>query len=360
VTARIPRIVVVGAGFAGLELLLALRELAGDRVHMTLVAPEPEFVVRPQLIAERFGLDVARRLPLRRIAADADCELVTASVASVDPARRVVTLRAGGTLPYDTLVLAPGARTLPAFDGVITLDAEGTAQLKALHDEIRAGDVKSLAFVAPVSTGWLLPLYEAALIAANGRDPVRVSLITPEARPLQRFGAAASAAVAHALRAADIDFIGSQRADVVGGSVRLRGHTRGAVSADRIVALPLVRGRRIPGVPASEVFGLIPVDRYARVAGLPGVYAAGDATDSPIKQGAMACDQADAIAATIAAHHGAPVPFEPILGATLLTGNGAPLRLGAANGRFGRAKLPGRYLAPYMLSHVDDPRPVAA
>ena len=109
--------------------------------------------------------------------------------------------------------------------------------------------------------------------------------------------------------------------------MRLRGHTRGTVSADRIVALPLVRGPRIPGVPATGVFGLIPVDPYGRVAGLPGVYAAGDATDYPIKQGAVACDQADAIATTIAAHHGAPstpAPFEPILGATLLTGAGAP------------------------------------
>ena len=76
-TARLPRIVVVGAGFAGLELLLALRELAGDRVQMTLVAPEADFVVRPKLIAEPFGLGVAQRLPLSQIAADAGCELVS-------------------------------------------------------------------------------------------------------------------------------------------------------------------------------------------------------------------------------------------------------------------------------------------
>ena len=55
------RVVVVGAGFAGLELVLALRELAGDRVQVTLVAPEPEFVAPPMLIAEPFGLGVAQR-----------------------------------------------------------------------------------------------------------------------------------------------------------------------------------------------------------------------------------------------------------------------------------------------------------
>ena len=82
-----PEILVVGGGIAGLEFLLALRDLAGDRVQMTLVAPEPDFVLRPMLIAEPFGLGVADRRPLSRIASDVGCELVPASVASVDPAQ---------------------------------------------------------------------------------------------------------------------------------------------------------------------------------------------------------------------------------------------------------------------------------
>lgn len=44
-------------------------------------------------------------------------EPVQAGVVALDaPARRVV-LRSGDTMRYDTLVLAPGARMLPAFDG---------------------------------------------------------------------------------------------------------------------------------------------------------------------------------------------------------------------------------------------------
>ena len=116
-----PEIVVVGGGIAALEFVLALRDLAGDRVHVTIVAPEPDFVLRPMLVAEPLGRGAAQRLPLSRIASDLGCRLVPAAVASVDPARRRVVLYSGATLPYDTLVLAPGARMIPAFDGVISL-----------------------------------------------------------------------------------------------------------------------------------------------------------------------------------------------------------------------------------------------
>ena len=177
--------------------------------------------------------------------------------------------------------------------------------------------------------------------------------MTPEQQPLELFGADASATVARALDAAGIEFIGAQQADVSAGTVWLPGHSRGSLSADRIVSLPLARGPRLPGVPATGLYGLIPVDPYGRVDGLPDAYAVGDATDFPLKQGGIACQQADAVAANIAARHGAdvaPTRFEPVLRATLLTGDGPPIALGAATEGVHPAKLPGRYLAPYLQS----------
>ena len=50
--------------------------------------------------------------------------------------------------------------------------------------------------------------------------------------------------------------------------------------------------------------GFLPVDAHGRVVGAPGVYAAGDATDFAIKQGGIACQQADAAAEAIAAEAG--------------------------------------------------------
>jgi sulfide:quinone oxidoreductase len=63
-------------------------------------------------------------------------------------------------------------------------------------------------------------------------------------------------------------------------------------------------------------------DLHARVRDTPGVYAAGDATDFGIKQGGIACQQADVAAEAIAAAAGAPVEpsaFAPVLRALLVT-----------------------------------------
>ena len=50
------RVIIVGGGVAGLEALLALDDLAGDRASLTLVAPEPDFLYKPLLVEEPFDL----------------------------------------------------------------------------------------------------------------------------------------------------------------------------------------------------------------------------------------------------------------------------------------------------------------
>ena len=94
------------------------------------------------------------------------------------------------------------------------------------------------------------------------------------------------------------------------------------------------------------------------------VFAAGDATDFPVKQGGLAAQQADAVAEAIAASAGAdidPEPFRPILRGTLLTGGPARYLRADISGAAGDDslvsgealwwppnKLSGRYLAPYL------------
>ena len=76
-------------------------------------------------VAEPFGLGEARRYPLRRIVEDFGAALVQAGVAARRRAARRVVLRSGDTMRYDTLVLAPGARMLPAFDDAVTFGGPG-------------------------------------------------------------------------------------------------------------------------------------------------------------------------------------------------------------------------------------------
>ena len=124
--------------------------------------------------------------------------------------------------------------------------------------------------------------------------------------------------------------------------------------------MPLIRGPGLEGVPAETEFGFVPVDRHGRVDGLDGVYAAGDATNFPVKQGGLAAQQADAVAEHVAARHGArlePSPFRPVLRGLLFAGGAERYLRAPERGEAAAAvrplwwpptKIAGRYLAPYL------------
>ncbi len=87
------------------------------------------------------------------------------------------------------------------------------------------------------------------------------------------------------------------------------------LEADQVVALSQPKGPCVPGLPADDD-GFIEIDNYARVIGLDDVYAAGDATTFPIKQGGIATQQADTAVEMMAARLGAgvkPPAFRPVL-----------------------------------------------
>jgi sulfide:quinone oxidoreductase len=200
-------------------------------------------------------------------------------------------------------------------------------------DAAERGEVRAIAFAASPGVAWTLPIYELAMMTTvelrdRSAGDVQITVVTPEATPLELFGAAASAAVARLLRDRGIRLIGGRAAAVRGDRLEL---DHGAsVAADATVVLPPLQGPWIEGMPADDR-GFIPVDRHGRVPGAPGVYAAGDATAFPIKQGGLATQQADAVAAALAADLGAlpaTPPFSPVLRGLLLTG-GAPLYLRA-------------------------------
>ena len=112
--ADLRRVVVAGAGVAGLETALALRTLAPDSVSVELVAPETEFVYRPLSVAEPFNVGEVRRFPLDALASAAGATLRTAAVDAVDSESKIVALDNGNELKYDVLVLTLGGRAREA------------------------------------------------------------------------------------------------------------------------------------------------------------------------------------------------------------------------------------------------------
>jgi sulfide:quinone oxidoreductase len=128
------------------------------------------------------------------------------------------------------------------------------------------------------------------------------------------FGVEANTAVAELLRAAGIAVHTSVSPDVLrGGRVRLAPGK--VLDVGRVIALPALRGPRLEGLP-SDAHGFLPVDPYGRVASVDAVYAAGSAKNRPIRQTGLACQQADTVAAHVAAVARKPVdalPYAQIL-----------------------------------------------
>src|SRR3954465_15028652 len=113
-------VVIAGGGVAGLEALLGLRAMAGDRVRLTLAAPDPDFSYRPLAVAEPFALGHAYKVPLRRFTDDAGAELVIESLETVDDAAGEVRLSNRSTRSYDALLVATGGRAVSGVEGATT------------------------------------------------------------------------------------------------------------------------------------------------------------------------------------------------------------------------------------------------
>jgi sulfide:quinone oxidoreductase len=321
-------VVIAGGGVAALEALIALSDLAPNRVHVTLVAPGPDFVYRPLQIGESFCLGRRAHHSLARAARDFGAAYVAAAVESVDPVAREVRCSGGVVLPYDSLLVAVGARSVPAFEHAETIgDDAGDETLHGILADLEEGYLKRVAFVAPSSTLWSLPLYELALLTARdawsmGIDDAQLVVVSAEERPLGLFGPAAAASVERLLRARGIEFIGGSHADVRRGEIVLVPGGR-RLPVQRTFALPVLRGPALAGLPSDE-HGFIPVDEHGRVDGLDGVFAAGDVTTFPLKQGGIAAQQAEVAAESVAARHGCaiePEPFRPVLRGRLITGD---------------------------------------
>jgi sulfide:quinone oxidoreductase len=318
-------VLIVGGGPAALEAALRLHRLAGDRVTTTVLAPETDFTYRPLSVLAPFAAGAVTSYPLARIAADAGFTHRTGKLARVDAAGHAVETTDGERVAYDVLLIATGAVPARPYAGatVFTGSAADAETLHGLVQDVEGGYTHSIAFVVPADGTWPLPLYEMALMLAERAFEMGVDIdlhfVTPEASPLAVFGPEAAAEVDSLLKTAGIKLHTSARVEEVqAGRVQMG---KDELVVERVVTLPRLDGPAITGLP-SDARGFLVTDLHGRVTGVPDVYAAGDITAFPVKQGGLACQQADAAAAQIAADAGADVEaeaFKPVLRGMLLT-----------------------------------------
>ena len=368
------RIVIAGGGIAGLEALLALRILAGPHVRITLITDAAHEEDRPMSVVEPFDRGIASKRDMVAIAEDQRADLHFDRLVGVDIEHRVARC-ANEDHPYDALIVATGAHPEVQFSEAVTFRGPAdVAAMREVRDDLVSGAVSSAAFVIPSMSAWPLPLYELALMSgaevrAHGRHAT-LTIITPEDAPMELFGPAAAEALRPLLAQRGVAVRpGTRVVELRDGLIT--DDTGAQMRAERVVAVPIARGCPPAGLP-SDRSGFLICDAHGRVVGAPGVFAAGDVTAFPLKQGGLAAQQADAVAEQIAADLGAaiePRPFVPVIRGMLLIGGQAlylRAQVGSGDGVVEEfhvhgeasqrplwwppAKVAARYLGPYLAT----------
>jgi sulfide:quinone oxidoreductase len=369
------RVLIAGGGVASIEAALALRDLAGDRVEVAIFSPRRDFVYRPYAVGKPYGTAHVSRYDLEHLASLCGASFHLDSIASVEADASQVTTHDGEKLPYDSLLIASGTQALWPIPGAITFwGIADELDVEEVIGRLHSGELHSLAFTMPGAGSWSLPLYELALLAETelskaGVDDFKLTVVTPEEAPLQVFGRRVSTQVG--------ELLGERGIGVLTGRHSIRFEDGQLFTApgdpfdvDAVVSLPKLEGRRIRGVP-HDPDGFVGIDEHCRVIGRDRIFAVGDATTFPVKQGGVATQQADVAAEAIAAELGCDVeagPLDPVLRGVLWTG-AKPLYLsGHLSGGHGETssatdeppwqgdaqhKIVGRYLTPFLEENAD-------
>jgi sulfide:quinone oxidoreductase len=280
------RVLILGAGFGGLELATCLSDALGDQVAVTLIDQNDSFVFGYSKLDVMFGKQepAAVRLPYRAIAKPG-VEFRREVIRSIDPERkRAVTDR--GTYEGDVLVVALGADLDPAATpGLVDGGHEfySVAGAERLRDVLPAFNGGSVVVAvttphykcppAPCETAFLTHDY---LVQRGLRDASRITLVMPFGTPLP-VSPEVGAAIHAELTDRGIEFVGGATitgVDPGGRAVRLADGT--AIGADLVVAVPLHVAPPVVVRAGLTEGGWIPVDKYTLRTRFPDVYALGD------------------------------------------------------------------------------------
>ena len=280
-----PRVVVLGAGVAGLEAAFLLETRLSGRVDLQVVYEDDEFVLRPNLVYVPFGADrAASSLRIPETLARKAIECRQGRVDGVDADMGRVHLVNGRQLPYEHLVIATGA--VPWMQAVPGLQEHaasiwGPAEMTTLRERFthlrgraREGSRQRALFVVPPHNRWSPPVYEVALMfdtwlrRERAREQVELGFVTHEASFVEAAGPRMHEVIEREFAERGIDAHASERL------VEVRAHEASFADGrverfDLLVTAPPHRaGARYDGLPVDE-HGFLHVESATRQVARP-------------------------------------------------------------------------------------------
>jgi sulfide:quinone oxidoreductase len=317
-------VLILGAGFAGLELAARLTESLGDEVRITLIDRGDSFSFGFSKLDVLFGRKPTREvlLPYREIAKDG-VDFRQETVTSIDPqARRVTTDR--GSYDADFLAVALGAdydfAATPGFEegGVEFYSLAGAERMRDVIPGFDSGTI----LIAILGHPFKCPPapFEGALmlhdhlVERGVREATEIRVIGPMPAPVP-ITKEVSQAILGALEERGIEYVPGQHvASIDPGERQARLAEGGGVPYDLLVGIPV---HRVPDVVERSGLapdGWIPVDKANLRTRFPDVYAIGDVSAAgTAKAGVFAEGAARVVADDIAARlHGTDLerPYE--------------------------------------------------
>ena len=310
------QVVILGAGFGGLELATRLSEDLAGEVDVVLIDRNDSFVFGFSKLDVMFGRETpdAVRSYYRDIAKEG-VEFRREEVLAIDAANRRVTTD-HGSYDADILVVALGADLDPSATPGFTegghdfYSVEGAERLREVIPAFTEGSVV-LAILGPFFKCPPAP-FEAAfmlhdsLVERGVRDSVGIRILSPLPSPIP-VSPDTSAAILAGLAERNIEFWSESVLKSVDGPHQMATLANGRVVwYDLLLGVPVHKAPQVVVDSGLTVDGWIPVDPATFATAFPGVYAVGDITSAPVpRAGVFAEGEAGTVADVIVAElHG--------------------------------------------------------
>jgi sulfide:quinone oxidoreductase len=305
-------VVILGAGFGGLELAARLSESLADEVHVTLLDQNDSFSFGFSKLDVLLGRKSTAEVLLHyRDISKPGVEFRRERVSSIDPETRTVTTD-DGSYDADVLAVALGAdydfAATPGFEegGFEYYTLPGAERLRDALPEFASGriviGILGHPFKCPPAPFEGALLLHDSFVERGIRDDVEIRVYGPMAAPVP-ITKEVSQSIRQALEERAIEYVPRQLVVELDTRTReARLESGDSVPYDLFVGIPVHRVPEVVERSGLAVDGWVPVDHTNLATRFPDVYALGDVAGAPVaKAGVFAEAAADVVADDIAA-----------------------------------------------------------